>query len=222
MSVGYFRALNILRRTYARYPFTHRLHILGRFLTCPFTRTLDIIPKGARVLEIGAGHGIYTRLIAEERAEWVVAVEPDLRKSLIRIPHPRIKTVAGYDDAIRGSFDVIVVYDVIYRLPPAEREVLFQRIYERVKPGGMFILKDLDPSNRLKWMWNATQEWISDHVFHLTIGEGFYIDTPTQIAERFAKAGFVDFAKKRVDFGYPHAHIVYSGRRAAGGEQRAG
>ena len=215
MALGTIRALRLLHETFKSYPVTQRLHILGRFVTAPFLRTLDVIPVGARVLDIGAGQGTYPRLIVEERAGEVVAVEPDLRKTLIAFKHPKVKWVCGFDDAIRGTFDVIVVYDVIYRLDPQSRDALFQRIYERVKPGGMFVLKDLDPSNRFKWTWNRIQETISDAVFGLTIGEGFYIDTREQIAERFARAGFTDFTWKRVDFGYPHAHIIYTGKKTA-------
>jgi SAM-dependent methyltransferase len=213
MAVGYIQALTLLHQTFKRHPVGQRLHILGRFLTAPFLRTLDVIPEGARVLDIGAGHGTYPRLIAEERAREVIAVEPDLRKTLIAFRHPRVKFVAGFDDCIRGQFDVIVVYDVIYRLPPEARDALFSRIFDRVKPGGLFILKDLDPSNRLKWNWNRMQETISDAVFHLTIGEGFFIDSPDQIHARLTKAGFADFRAERVDAWYPHAHIIYTATR---------
>lgn len=214
MSLGYFRALRLLHQTFRDYPLTQRFHILGRFLTAPFLRTLDVIPVGARVLDIGSGQGTYPRLIAEERAREVIAVEPDIRKTLIAYKHPRVKFVTGFDNCIRGEFDVIVVYDVIYRLPPEERDALFKRIYDRVKPGGLFVLKDLDPSNRLKWTWNRIQETISDRFLGLTIGEGFYVDTREQIAERMARAGFKDFEWKRVDSGYPHAHIIYTAKKA--------
>ena len=211
--IGFFRALRLLHRTFRHHPLTQRVHILGRFLTAPFLRTLDVIPEGARVLDIGSGHGTYPRLVVEERAREVIAVEPDLRKTLLGFKHPRVQFVAGFDDCIRGTFDVIVVYDVIYRLPAGARDALFSRIFDRVKPGGLFVLKDLDPSNRLKWTWNRIQETIMDAVFHLTLGEGFYIDTPQQIEQRMHRTGFTDFRARRVDRWYPHAHIVYTARK---------
>jgi len=213
MPLRTLNALALLHRTFRGYPVTQRLHILGRFLTAPFLRTIDVIPRGARVLDIGAGHGTYPRLIAEERASQVVAVEPDLRKTLIAFRHPRVRFVAGFDDCIRGQFDVVVVYDVIYRLSAAERDALFARIFERVRPGGLFVLKDIDPAKRLKWLWNRTQETISDALLHLTIGKGFYIDTRDAMRQRLERAGFTDFQWKHVDFGYPHAHVVYTARR---------
>ena len=75
------------------------------------------------------------------------------------------------------------------------------------------MLKDLDPSSRWKWQWNRLQETMMDRFFGLTIGEGFHVDTREGMAARMARAGFVDFAWKRVDRFYPHAHIIYTARR---------
>ena len=213
MSVGLIRALSLLHQTFRRHPAGQRVHILGRFMTAPFLRTLDVIPQGSRVLDIGSGHGTYPRLIVEERAREVIAVEPDVRKMLTAFKHPKVRFVCGFDDCIRGKFEVIVIYDVIYRLPPEERDKLFKRVFDRVEPGGLFVLKDLDPAHRLKWQWNRLQETMMDKFFGLTIGEGFFIDSREGIGERMKRAGFVDFEWKRVDFGYPHAHIVYTDRR---------
>ena len=213
MPLGYFGALRLLHNTFKHHPAGQRLHILGRFLTAPFMRTLDVIPEGSRVLDIGSGHGTYPRLIAEGRAREVIAVEPDIRKMLTAFKHPKIRFVCGFDDCIRGQFDVIVIYDVIYRLPPVERDRLFKRVYDRVKPGGLFVLKDLDPDKRLKWQWNRLQETIMDKFFGLTIGEGFYIDTRDGIRQRMERVGFTGFTWKHVDFGYPHAHVIYTARK---------
>jgi hypothetical protein len=118
MSLGYFRAVRLLHRSFRSYPAAQRLHILIRFLTAPFLRTLDDVPLGARVLEIGSGHGVFARLAAEERASVVIAVDPDLRKSVLPSPSPKVRKVAGYDECIRGTFDAVALLDVAYRLPP--------------------------------------------------------------------------------------------------------
>lgn len=213
MPLGTFEALRLLHQTFHRHPPLQRLHILGRFLTAPFLRTLDAIPTGARVLDIGAGHGTYARLIAGARGAEVVALEPDLRKTLAAYSHPNVRFIAGFDDCIRGSFDAVVLYDVLYRIPPAERDALFARVFARLKPGGTFVLKDIDPSRRVRHHWNKLQERIAD-AFGLSLGSQFDSDSIARVSERMARAGFTGLQWKRVDAGYPHAHVLYTARRA--------
>ena len=210
MSVGYFRALRILNRSFARYPRGQRLHIVIRFLTAPFTRTLEDIPLNARVLEIGSGHGVFARLIAEERASLVIAVDPDLRKSLMPSPSPKIRKVAGYDDCIRGSFDAAVLYDVAYRLPPDVRRALFERIFARLRPGGVFLMKEMDSGRRWKMKWTRFQERLSDGLLGITLGEGFFDQPREEVQSMLGEIGFTSFRARAVDRGYPHPHILYT------------
>lgn len=209
MSVGYFRALGILHRSFSGYPAAQRLHILIRFLTAPFIRTLDAIPVGARVLEIGSGHGVFAQLAAE-RASVVFAVDPDLRKSLLPSPSPKVRKIAGYDECIRGTFDAAVLYDVAYRLPPDVRRALFARIFERLRPGGIFLMKEMDSGRRWKMKWTRFQERLSDRFLGITLGEGF-VDQPREEVESMLKTiGFTDLHAHPVDRGYPHPHILYT------------
>jgi cyclopropane fatty-acyl-phospholipid synthase-like methyltransferase len=208
--MGYVRALRVLHRAYSSYPVSHRVHVLIRFLTCPFLRTIDDVPAGARVLEIGSGHALYARLLAEQRAREVVAVDPDLRKSFLRSPSPKVKKVAGYDDCIRGAFDAIVMQDVAYRIAVSEQRALFARVFERLVPGGVLVLKELDPARRWKMRWARAQEWLSDTFLGITEGEGFVYQSREEVEAMLRELGFTSFRARRVDRGYPHAHIVYT------------
>jgi SAM-dependent methyltransferase len=209
MSMGHFRALRILHRAFSRYPVRHRLHMLVRYATCPFLRTLDDIPAGARVLEIGAGHALYARLITEERATSVVAVEPDLRKSLLPTPSARVTKVAGYDDCIRGTFDAAVIYDVTYRMPMDVRKAIFERVFARLEPGGVFVFKDMDNGHPWKMKWARLQEWLSDTFLHISMGEGFIYQTRDEVEAMLRATGFTNFTARAIDRGYPHPHIIY-------------
>jgi len=213
MSIGRVRAWRIVRRAFRDYPAGHRLHIAIRLLTCPFERTLDVIPPGARVLELGAGHGVYARLIAEERASEVVAVDPDLRKSLLPPPSPKIRKVAGYDESIRGTFDAVVLYDILYLVPREQRRALLERVLARLRPGGLFVLKDMDPRSRWKTSWGRAQEWLNTTFLGVTAGSGFVHDPPDEVAALLADIGFVGFEARRVDRGYPHPHILYTAKK---------
>ena len=213
MSIGYVQALRLLHRAFGHYPAGHRLHILIRFLTCPFLRTLDDVPAGVRVLEIGSGHGLMAELLTQERVREVIAVEPDLRKSVLPSPSPKIRKVAGYDDCIRGQFDVVLVYDVTYRMTADVRQALFERVFARLRPGGTFVLKEMDPAHRWKMKWARFQEWISDSLLRISLGSGFFYQTKEELQEMLMAIGFTDFRARAIDRGYLHSHMIYTARK---------
>ena len=213
MSIGHLRALRILHSTFHRHPFPVRLHMLIRYFTCPFLRTLDLVPRGGRILDIGAGHGTFARLALAQGAREVIAVEPDLRKSLLPLRSPGIRIVAAFDDAVRGSYDAVAIYDATYRISLDEREGLYRRAFERLKPGGIFILKDMDASHRRKMSWARLQERISDGLLGISMGSGFIYEPPESILDRMRRTGFVEMQSRAIGRGYPHPHMVFTGRR---------
>lgn len=214
MALSHFRALALLHRTFHRHSPAQRLHLIGRYLSAPLLRTLEFVPQHARVLDIGAGHGMWPRLVAEARDARVVALDPDVRKMRRAFRHPRVRFVAGYDECIRGEFEAVALFDVLYLMPDSARDALFGRIFDRLRPGGTLLVKDLDPTRRLKAAWNRTQETISVKFLHLSRGKGLFAnDAPAEVMGRMHRTGFVDVQSQRVDRWYPHAHILYVARK---------
>ena len=207
-SLGTFQALALVRRTYRAAPAGVRAHVLGRFLSCPFLRVIDYLPRGGRLLDLGAGHGIFAHLALAGGAREVVAVEPDTRKVFHAAPAPGLRMVNGYHEAVAGRFDAVAIFDVLYRLPAAEWDPLLAWVRERLAPGGVFLLKEIDPGHRLKALWNRAQERGAD-LLGLTLGEAFSYETRDQIRDRLQRAGFQRFQAVEIGSGYPHAHILY-------------
>lgn len=206
-------ALALVRRTYAGAPLPVRLHAVGRFLTCPFVRVLEHLPPGGRLLDLGAGHGTFARLAVEWGAGSVVALEPDRRKVVPPVVrHPRIHFVAGYADAIGGKFDAVSIFDVICRVPIPAWDGILQAAFDRLAPGGVLLLKEIDPAHRLKGTWNRIQEHIAD-LLGMTLGDAFSYETREQIRDRLTALGFTGFEAVELGAGYPHAHILYKARK---------
>ena len=201
------RALRVLHRAYGDFPLRDRAHVDVRFLTSPFLPVVSSVPVGARVLEIGAGHGVFA-VLARSRASRVVAVDPDVRK-MRRLTG--IDSVIGFDDCIRGTFDVIALVDVLYKIPIAEWDALLARSTERLAPGGVMLIKEHDPSARIKHRWNRLQERLAS-ALRLTLGDAFSYETPDDFVRRLQRHGLSATAT-RIDRGYPHAHILYVARR---------
>jgi 2-polyprenyl-6-hydroxyphenyl methylase/3-demethylubiquinone-9 3-methyltransferase len=200
------RTWRVLYTTFRRRPFRDRAHTLVRFLTCPFRRVVARLPPGSRLLDIGAGHGVLA-VLAREGGARVTTVEPDARK--VR-PLPGISSVIGFDDVVRGQFDVITIIDVLYKVPLADWDALLGRCAARLRAGGLLLVKEQDPTARLKNSWNRAQE-LAASALGLTLGEAFSYEAPRVFAARLARQGF-ETTWERIDRGYPHPHVLYIAR----------
>jgi 2-polyprenyl-3-methyl-5-hydroxy-6-metoxy-1,4-benzoquinol methylase len=208
------KTLLLLHRTYRRRPPGTRLHILIRYLTCPFGRLLRFVPRDARSsLEIGAGHGLFSRLIAARGVRRVIAVEPDTRK-IGKVDG--VQYVSAFDQSVRGKFDVISIVDVLYAIPLAAWDDILRRALERLTPGGVLLIKEMDPASA-KNRWNAIQERISMKVLRITMAETFNYESREVFSERLRRIGFAEVSSERIDFGYPHPHIVYAAKTSKSG-----
>ena len=207
--VGFIRALIVLHRVYGRRALRDRLHTLLRFVTCPMLRVLDAVPPAATLLDIGSGHGLFATLVHARDGARTVAVEPDARK--VR-PVAGIESIIGFDDVVRGTFDAVSIIDVLYKVPIAEWDALLIRCRARLAGEGVIIIKEQDPTAQLKNGWNGLQERLAT-ALHLTIGESFSYEPPAVFVARLERLGFREVRSRRIDFGYPHPHVLYVGKR---------
>ncbi len=212
----FIRALIVLHRTYGSFPLRTRLHALLRFLSCPFLRVVAEVPRGARVLDIGAGHGVFARLARDAGATRVIAVEPDARK--VR-PIAGVAFVVGFDDAVGGRHDVISIVDVLYKIPVADWDPLLDRAAARLVPGGLLLVKEQDPTARLKNFWNRVQEWFASKL-HVTLGESFSYEAPDVFVARLQRHGFTNVRAQRIDACYPHPHVLFLAERGTMKDER--
>jgi SAM-dependent methyltransferase len=201
--VGFIRALIVLHRVFGKRAPRDRIHILLRFLTSPMLRVLKALPPNGSLLDIGAGHGLFAALAQGRR---VVAVEPDARK--VR-PIDGLDFVIGLDDVINGTFDAITIIDVLYKIRLDEWDALLLRCRSRLRAGGILIIKEQDPTARFKNGWNAIQERAATAV-GLTLGESFTYEAPPDFIARLTRLGFAAAHAKRIDFGYPHPHVLFT------------
>jgi hypothetical protein len=138
----------------------------------------------------------------------VTALEPDTRKVFLNFPGPRMRVINGYREAVRGRFSTVSMFDVLYRLPLAEWPELFAQVRASLDPGGRFLLKELDPQQRVKSAWNRAQETLSDAA-RLTLGKDWSYESTARLSARLRGAGFASVEVAAIDRGYPHAHVLY-------------
>ncbi len=97
-----------------------------------------LLPKGARILEIGAGHG-RDALHFQNLGFDVVATEPSVGLSKIaaeKIGRP-VLNVRAQDIGFESEFDAVWAAASLIHIPPSELPAVFARLKAAVKPGGL-------------------------------------------------------------------------------------
>src|SRR5205807_9255361 len=130
------------------------------------------VPANGPLLDIGAGHGLFAVLASGTRR--VVAIEPDARK--VR-PIEGIEFVIGFDDVITGTFDVITIIDVLYKIPLDQWDALLTRCRSRLAEAAVLTIKEQDPTARFKNAWNAIQKRVASAA-GLTLRESLTYESP--------------------------------------------
>ena len=200
-------------------PKRDRLHVRGRFRTCPVALVDAEVPRIGRVLEVGCGHGLvsaYLALSSHDRD--VTGVDIDARKIAVAShaqshadpdsAHLQFHHV-GPGELPPGPWDAIVIVDVLYLLDrPAERALLDECV-ARLAPGGLLVVKETDISPRWKHWVAKAQEVVSTKLLRITAGSSLSFTPIAEIADHLRTRG-LDVTTRRVDKGYvyPHALVV--------------
>lgn len=140
-----------------------RFMAVGRPYLCPFGRFLDHVPRGARVLDIGCGNGLFLAQLAQNRAIGPsVGVDPGAgavaaaRRMAARLGAP-LDFVETADPARwpAGPFEAVTLVDVLHHVPPALQPGLIAAAAARLAPGGVLLVKDIDPGRPLLALANG-------------------------------------------------------------------
>jgi SAM-dependent methyltransferase len=194
-----------------------RFHVRTRWRTCPFAAVERAVPRHGRVLEVGCGHGLlslYLGLSSPHRE--VLGVDIDAGKidlaanAAARLDgdeaHVRFAKVEpdGFAD---GSFDAIVIADVLYLLPAAARATLLERAAQHLVAGGRLVVKEAGVRPRWKATLTVAQELLATRVLRITEGEQVEFVAPEELAAVLRAQG-LDTTVRRVDRGYLHPHVL--------------
>ena len=156
---------------------------------CPFEALIEEVPEGASVLDIGCGGGLFLGLVdaaglrpegtgfdvsrpAIDLAQRMAAA----RSSGARLDFRRLDADAPWPD---GDFDVVAMIDVIHHVPPSEQQAVIRRACGKVRPGGLFLYKDMVER---PW-WRAAANRLHD----LVLARQWIHYVPVRDVERWAE-----------------------------------
>lgn len=109
---------------------------------------LDVEPRGARVLDVGAGVGFYVerwlRLGAD--VDGVDIADSAVRRLGPRYPGANFERLDISDDVagLRGDYDIVDAFDMLFHIVDDERhERAIKNVYELLRDGGYFVFTDV-------------------------------------------------------------------------------
>ncbi len=188
----------------------NKLKVLYRPYICPFDDLLNIIPPQKSIFDIGCGSGTFLSLCAG----FVNPVKIggiEISKDLIdnanvllnkfNIPTSvNVYNGKNLPEAIK-EYDIITLIDVLHHVPKGQQEFFLGQIHHKMKPGAIFILKDIDGSS----VFVYTNK-LHDLLLAKEIGNELKLNT---IEEKLKELGFKikSLTKKRMLW-YPHYTIV--------------
>lgn len=198
-----------------------RLHVWGRWRSCPFAAVEASVPAAGQVLDIGCGHGlfsIYMSLMSPERD--VLGVDIDLGKLAIARGAARragaSATFAEGSAAVlpHGPWDAIALADVLYLLTPAEILDTLRRAARSLAPGGRLLVKDANTEPRWKLRLTRWQEVLATRVLRITQGEELTYLPPHEMISALEGEGLV-VEGRRLDRWSIHPHHLIVATRPA-------
>lgn len=195
---------SMARDLYSDGPFLFRALQRFRPYICPFEELLPEVPRGASVLDIGCGGGLFLGLL-EAAGKQPLGVGFDLSQPAIALAQRMsrdarkrraesrlsFETVEADSPWPEGLFDVVAMIDVIHHVPPGAQEQVIRDACKRVRLGGLFLYKDM--VSRPRWRAAANQlhdlllarQWVHhlppEQVAKWAVDEGLQVERAQRI-----------------------------------------
>lgn len=188
------------------------LYAYLRWRLCPFEEIEKYVPKEGKIIDIGCGYGLLANfLVLESSKRDVTGVDlssrrikaaqetTDSRKNI------RFQLMNVLDLEFRER-DAVVMSDFLHHIDYRAQEELLAHCYQKLPPGGLLIIEEVDNKPLCKYWFNT----IVDRI--LNIGEGIFFRNQREFRELLERVGFKVNIKK-ADKGLPLSDILYICRK---------
>ena len=203
-------------------PLKERLFVRGRLATAPL-EALAARAEGARLLDVGCGHGVLVALLAVgSPGRHVVGIDPDERKidwaraSVGRLANVELRacTIETLAAERAGEFDTVLVADVLYLLAAAAWRPFLGAAHELLRRGGRLVLKEAEDDGSWRVRKALFQEQLMVRMLRRTHSSGAVGFAPRATLEAAVRAaGFAIEEVVPLARGYSTPHLMIVARR---------
>lgn len=202
-------------RTYGGTGIATQAFILARLAVAPLGPLEARVKElRGRVLSIGCGHGVIDRYFAE--------LNPDVRIDGYDLNAERIAIAQATHDrsprftahvadvtalVVDEAYDAAMCIDILHHIPYTEHVRVLRSLHDRVRSGGVCIVKEMARTPRPLYLWNRLHDRV------VAGPEPVNCRDPDELAEVMAEAGFDIEENRRVHRFGPYAHYLVVGRR---------
>ena len=194
--------------------FITRAYLRIKLKICPLIALEPHFPREGKIIDLGCGNGLFPNILSLGSSHrQVIGLDLDEKKIAVanetKIPVMQITYQVG--DVVEADYpqgDVFTLVDVLYLIPYDKQEIILQKCYNSLLPGGTLIVKEMDTRPRWKYVWNLFQETLAVKLIGFTLGERFYFRSQSEYLKILGQIGFT-VKPVPLDKGYWYPHIVY-------------
>lgn len=192
-------------------PFRDNLFINVRKIIFPAKIILGLVPKKARILDVGCGHGYLDhRLAIDGKQRQILAIDPSIKKiQRAKAIYGKIANLSfkkAYIGDVKNKHDIIIISDVLYLLPPKEKLKMLEQASRLISKNGFLILKETAQNPILKF-----EEFLATRLFKFTFTNNSetYLTGNPAYKKLLKKSGFRILEKKEIKRFFIYKHLIY-------------
>lgn len=197
-----------LFRFYSGQGFKVALYAYLRWRLCPFEQIEKYIPREGRVIDIGCGYGLLANFLAlKSNRRDVTGVDlSEKRISIAEKTSDNRKNIRFKLVNVLGlqleKYCAMVMSDFLHHIDYKAQKELLLRCYQKIAPGGLLIIEEVDNRPLWKYWFNTMVDKI------LNIGEGIFFHNQREFQELLERIGF-KVSIKKAHRGIPLSDILY-------------
>lgn len=196
-----------------------RLHTRLRDWSAPLDAVVAALPREGFLLDVGCGHGLIANEVAL-RSPLARVLGVDLSETKIASARATVGArtnvefrPAPLESLPESGFDAVSLIDVLYLVPESSWASFLGTCLEKLRPGGIFVLKEIGTEPWWKFERLKLQEFMSTRILRITKGDTMHFESGEELRKRLLSLGFEEVTLQALDAGYTSPHLLLTGRR---------